>query len=698
MVTKRKHNYTTDELYNPQPRLNYDACLYARQSTAEQVVNNPESHKAQTIYMLKYTQEVLGYKNDGSTGTAILFVENQISEDGEIKNSSGTWPIDRRPGLKAILDMIEEGRVKLVIAEFVDRLFRDEDRIDSNIFIKICKEHGCYVHISSKRMTYNFINPQHAEMFRMEVQMAAAYIENHVRGTMHGRRRQKRAEGYWAGFGSIPINYLVDKREGSPTYGKFVPYAPNAKISIEIYDRFIELGFEVTALCEELAKRPYIYPDFEDWVYKDFEIKTRLKPAPSGKGFLISRSGLIHMLCNINNIGALQVEKHGKEHIIWNNHEPIIDEARFWLVYDHLQNTRPDGTPTGRNKQVRYIQRRYEGDIKPLLKPISSHEDVSIYYVWKSYRGQTVAYYQLNECSKRLRDSNLLSAQAKPIEEAIVKRMFAHIRATNLLDLKERHKQQRQKLENQAKKLKRDLEAIEEELVTLEENMSRVKTPAVVERLENTMCKVLARKTETEEEYKAINNTIGLVGQKTLEEELEDLEESWEKKTYEFKRSFMQLVIDRVVIDQISPHFYTVKVEWAYKEWGTEERHWEHKTGGRIAWTEEEIETLKALYATETDRFVVMQAIPTRSWKTIKHIAHDLKLKRERISMHWENSKGMVKDGHLSWNDRLYLASKGLSTEDYASSKLFGWCSPSFLQSATLKFLHKNRRFAVVHP
>src|SRR6266568_4669264 len=179
---KNKKQYTVEELYNPQIDLSRDAYLYGRQSGKDQVTENIQSHISQTIVQLEYTRS-LGFRDDGTTGRVTLLVENEVVEaDGSIsiKDASGTWPIDKRRRLKEICDAIENGTkdgrtVGVVIAEFVDRLFRDEDRIDSNVFIKICRENGCFVHIESKRMTYNFANSQHAELFRLEVQMAAAY-------------------------------------------------------------------------------------------------------------------------------------------------------------------------------------------------------------------------------------------------------------------------------------------------------------------------------------------------------------------------------------------------------------------------------------------------------------------------------------------------------------------------------------------
>jgi DNA invertase Pin-like site-specific DNA recombinase len=195
MGKRPKRQYTLEELYNPQIDIRRDAYLYGRQSGKDQVIQNIQSHISQTVELIAYTKREIGYRDDGTTGKVTLLVENEaVDADGNIsiKDASGAWPIDKRRRLKEICDAIENGTddgrtVGVVIAEFVDRLFRDEDRIDSNVFIKICRENDCFVHIASKRMTYNFANTQHAELFRLEVQMAAAYIENHVRGTILNR-------------------------------------------------------------------------------------------------------------------------------------------------------------------------------------------------------------------------------------------------------------------------------------------------------------------------------------------------------------------------------------------------------------------------------------------------------------------------------------------------------------------------------
>ena len=684
MTTSRKkprREYPVEELYNPQIDLSRDAVAYGRQSSKDQVVKNIQSHISQTVMLLAYTKE-LGFRDDSTTGKVTLFVENQVVDaEGNIniKNASGTWSIDRRPGLKTICDLIESGKIGVVVAEFVDRLFRDEDRIDSNIFIKICKENDCYVHISSKRMTYNFANPSHAELFRMEVQMAAAYIENHVRGTMLRRRYLAAESGQWAGLGAIPVNFIVDKREDSPTYGKMIPYDPHVAVSLDLYDRLIELAFDVETLCLELEGKEYIYPEFEEWVFKgDYTIRIALDLCPSGKGYLITRRGLEHMLCNIVNIGA--IKRKGK--IIYNHHLPIIDEDRFWLVYDNLKITRPDGTPTGKPVFPRFTQQRNLRAalvVKPLLKPETTHENGAVYFTRSGLRGEAPRYGSYTVSVRRgLVHDCLLCVNAQQLEHAIVNRMFLHLRTANLGDLKEVRVRRSQVKAQRLEKIKRDLGVIEEELANLAENLKKLTIDVVIKETEASMARVLNRKAELLAEQEEIKKSTEDEALRTLEEELADLEELWPGKPYELKKSILAILIKRVVIDQMSTKFFRVIVEWKYKEWGIEQTYLSHNDGGRKEWTEEEIALLQKVYLEHKDtrdRYVIMQALPDRSWRAIHHAIANLGInpgKGQGCGRGVHFKRGQLEHDALSWNDRQWLQQTGLTYKSISLNEV-GW-------------------------
>ncbi len=656
-----RREYTVEELYSPQIDLERDAYLYGRQSGKDQVVENIQSRISQTIKLLEYTSD-LGFRDDGTTGTVTLLVENEVVEaDGtiSIKDASGTWPIDRRPGLKTICDAIEYGTdnpkgVGVVIADFVDRLFRDEDRIDSNVFIKICKENDCYVHIVSKRMTYNFANPAHADLFRLEVQMAAAYIENHVRGTMHLRRRLAARSGQWAGLGSVPVGFIVDRDKKSPSYGIFFIYEPHAQVVHFLFVRCVELGYDLIALKRELLKMPCIFPAFEGWV--DQIIVNRCNLREQNGGYSFSERTLERILTNDVYIGTYRREGV----VIRHHHEAIVEEELFWCVYDRLKGFRPDGTPTGRKKLVRYSQ--LAGSKRDaLLDFTSTAEKVSV-----SFGTSDHWHHYLARRNNGMGRETLLAIGADTLENAVVKKLFEKLQHVDLGDLEQKRKALLAEKAARVKKLERDIETIDEEVATLTENMGKIKTDAVVMELEKRITRLLERRAEATSEIEKITKAYSAIAIGTLEEELQDLEEYWDERSFELKKSLLKLLITEASLDYISPRFFSITIFWSYGDWGIEQAIFDKRTSNK-SWTPDENAILRDLYP-KCSQLEIMQSLPTRSWHSILGQAIALGLRREIFQRH------AIKNTHISLKDIEFLEKSGLSLEDFRNGNGVRWC------------------------
>lgn len=661
---KLKKQYTLEEMYNPRIDLDREACLYGRQSTKDQVVNNVQSHISQTILLLDYAKE-LGFRDDGSTGRVTLFVENQVVDaDGNvsIQNASGTWPIDRRPGLKTICDLIEHGtpdgkRVGVVIAEYVDRLFRDEDRIDSNVFIKICKENDCYVHISSKRMTYNLANDQHAEMLRLEIQMAAMYIKNHVKGTMLSRRSQKGKKGLWAGLGAIPMGYIVDKDEKSPSYGKFIVYEPHAEIVRWVFKRFIELGFSLSRFSQELKGCPCIFPDFEKGTFIGNRMNTRIE----GGYLLGSKNGLRGLLTNEAYIGIFNREGNN----IPNNHEPIMDEETFWLVYDHIEDKRPDGTPTGKNPTKTYLRKDPSEIRPPLLKKLLATSTGERSYYFASGKAY---YYQLAKKGS-LQKESICCIEADLLERLVVDKLFMKIEENNVVDLVEARKQQYQKREKRVKDLDRQINEIEGSKNTLLKRLAKTKTEAVAEEIEAEIQRILERKPEIEAEKAIVLRSLQEEPLGSLEEELKGLRALWHLKSFDLKKNLMELVIKTILVDAMSPRFYRLCIEWAHKDWGVDECYLDRGNSAK-PWAQKEDNLLRELFPnTENTRENILKALPNRNWRSIVNRAH-LKFHLHRGQ---RDTKRNLPPIDFSYNDLVFLEQKGFTMEMFADCNQDSW-------------------------
>jgi hypothetical protein len=651
---KQKRRYSPEELYNPQIDLSREACLYGRQSSKDQVIQNIQSHISQTVMLLEYTKS-LGFRDDRKTGKVTLFVENQVVDaDGNvsIKNASGTWPIDRRPGLKAICDLIESGKVGVVVAEFVDRLFRDEDRIDSNIFIKTCREHDCFVHISSKRMTYNFANDQHAEMFRLEVQMAAMYIKNHVKGTMLRRRDMVVRLGQWGGIGAIPVGYITCSDETSPLCGKFIPYEPHAKVVLWIFVRFIELGYDFGALCREVADMPFVFPPFEPGVPI-----IRFMMTPTKEGYLISEDTLRHLLTNEVYIGNFRRQIQDGEVYIRKNHPAIVPEDVFWSVYDHLKDIRPDGIPTGRHKLVRYSQARSIEERKPLLKPIS--DDGSVY--WEVPYEKKGGYKIIKRRQLGLGTDHVLFLDADVLETAIVKRLLERLHTIDLNNLNKQRNERKEEIGRKLKKIAREIESINEELETLKTNMGKIKTESVVLELEAQIVRILERRETATANQKRLEEALKHDALGTLEEELGNLEELWPLKPFPERKALLGLLIKTLTLKFLSPHFYSVEIAWNYDNWGIDKAIFMRHISGSKDWSKEELTSIAALYP-QTPQLDILKAMPNRTWSTIQQRAFLIGVRRT------VKLKEKVDSG-LTWSDIAFLEKHHLTMGDFRKYK-----------------------------
>jgi len=210
---------------------------------------------------------------------------------------SGTLGIEDREGLNQMIADIRAGRVRTVYAAEVDRLFRDEDRIDSNVFIKICKEADCLV--LTDRAIYDLRIPRHVDYFRDEIERAWKYFESQILIRAHQHLDRARSQGLYDG-GPILIGYIINRTPNSPTYKKYIPYQPHAQRSLEIFQWLYDCGGIFSVLESRLDNLPYMYPIEEQWVKDQKAFSTAMKmvygaeldeegnPKPIGYSFSIA--------------------------------------------------------------------------------------------------------------------------------------------------------------------------------------------------------------------------------------------------------------------------------------------------------------------------------------------------------------------------------------------------------------------------
>jgi hypothetical protein len=654
-----------EDLWNPQLSFEHKVGIYARQSTQAQVIKNVQSAEMQTTDLLQVAKQ-LGWKDE----QIILYIENK-REDGTIKNASGTLRIDQREGLMALYERIERDEVKAVIVAQVDRLFRDETQIQVNTFIDVCKRHECFVITLAPDTIFDFRNPMYAKMFRFLAEAAAEYITYHVRGRLHAAKERMARSGKYAGYGSVPMGYIVDRDASSPTCRKYIVYEPHAQIVRWLFHRFMELGGNLGALCRELEAMPYVFPDFPD---KSFETLRRLKRVPGG--FHITRQGLLMLLTNPAYIGwwVFMGVTYSKE-----NHEPIVDEVVFWYAYYRLANFTPDGEKIDRGKRTpRYIQRETPDTIA-LLKDVIRSSDGVVYAHKHSYNPDEYVIVPPTETTTA---RGRIHIAVEDIDRAFVDCLFAHLRETHNFDhyrvYVEAKRQEQESLMSSMTEQLRQINLTQETIIDdrLQLRQERLAaTPSIKEesplerRLKERFDKLQAQKEQLTAKLAQVNetqpDTSGMDRLADFHTELEKLIAVWEGKSLQARRAFVNTLVKDAVLDSMAPRWVRLVITWIHPDWGTEALYiFRQKRGTKTQWAEEEVAILREKYP-RGDREELIRLLPSRSLLVIRNQAEELGIVREIITR-----KALSVPTNLSLDDWHFMQSIGTTTLETAIIKL----------------------------
>jgi hypothetical protein len=378
----------------------------------------------------------------------------------------------------------------------------------------------------------------------------------------------------------------------------------------------------------------------------------RLKPSPSGEGYTVSARTLAYILTNETYIGTFRRRTAGGEICIQNNHPPIVSEDLFWNVYDHLSDTRPDGTPTGRMKLVRYSRNPEPEQRRPLLDPVSSNGSVTWHI---SKRGkEEYCYYKVVEYG--LVRHYIISVDADILEGAVCERLFQKIKSLDWEDLQNKKEKIKKDVLRRERFLRRKIESINLSIDSILQSLKNIRNVNVLKEIEDRIQNYINMRAEAERELAQLKeNSTETLG--TIEEELAVLQELWPLKPLDFRRALLTLLIRRVCLDYLAPHLYSLSIEWNWPSWGTEQALFMRHVGGSKDWSEEEIAILERLYPSASQE-EIMQALPRRTWGSIVGEASQRGIKRA-------GKPAQPYGKWLSFEDFAYLKAHGLREEDF---------------------------------
>jgi DNA invertase Pin-like site-specific DNA recombinase len=628
--------------FGPRPwNLKEEVAIYARQSTTKQTVENRESSEAQTKDQLQKVLAI-GWTEDKIT----VFIEG----DGK-RGVSGRLRIDKRTGLNALVEGIYSGRFKFIFVINEGRLFRDETMIGPDTFIDACKRFDVVVVTDTYRYDFNR-NPFDADQFRLQCQIAARFITDHV-GMMNRMRDRVAKRGQYYG-GGIGIGYILDANN-RPT-----PYEPHAKIIREIFKRYRALGGNVAQLARELNANKYVFPPYEAGVKGPY---THLTVKNGGYG--LTRAGLASILTNTQYIGYWsfkgQIRRdENRQPII--NHPPIIEDLNdFWYAFNRLSPTTIDGEiNTRRSPVVRYEQ---EGKIpsNALFKYgdnllISPHGSV---FVAKDRRKDGTVYEQYSISRKNTPDymeRKLARFNVKVLDTAFVGKMFEHLIAWK--EAEEASQQTAQEINQTPRTIGALIsEQLQQEAEEAQENGQTASIKAINGQLEQLRPKIahhrrlikggyglsdkeledlgteLSKLQQTEQELEAAIKSIEKEAEEREESQqlVDEALEQWNSYTILQKRRVIKSVVTTVTISRVSPSWLMVEITW--KGIGsmlpmTDIGYLWLPGAANVDWSQEEIDILREMYPYE-HADTILERLPYRSWRAIIKYASGHSIKRQ---------------------------------------------------------------------
>jgi len=591
--------------------------VYARQSTQMQVRVAVNSTEMQTDDLVEFARR-LGWHDE----QIILFTQDL--------GRSGRLRIDEREGLRTLVSYIEEGTIKAVIVFLEDRLFRDETQIQVNTFIALCKEQQ--VLVITPTMTYNFHNRFHVKEFRWKCEAAADYITDYVMSRLVASKYKVSERGEYDGR-AVPTGFILDRREWIESkgikeknagYKRYLVYEPHAEVVRWLYHRYMMLGGNFNRLCREVQAKPVLFPDFTPDVDPRNSSKLELRRVEGG--YHVTRRGLISILTNVSYLGWWV---HQGEVKIKGNHPAIVEEDMFWYAFNRLSEYTPEGIPNEHRKRYAPRYERQAGVNALLKQSISTDQGGAVYVVPAGQPPKRKWFYAIHDKDMSLVITYHTAILVSDLDSIFVEKLLKRLKQEDFAQYRAYATREQQQMDAEQVALEEQIHGIDQRcqgiilslqkptlsgilrdtLETLYEQLQQQRA-TLVHTLETT------RRTQTREllEYRQL---------------VQKLAPHWDALAFEDRRSLVEAVTERVVIDSMASHWMRLIIVWRDPEWGRDQGYIWRRYGSSPSWTAEENAIITTRYENE-DRQSIQERLPTRSWSAIRCQASLLGIARRK--------------------------------------------------------------------
>jgi len=643
-----------DEIEHRLP-IDKPVAMYVRRSSMGQVKGKNATIQA------KYQQDEATEKRLRAKG--FTDIRKIAVDDGK----SGQ-KIDRQ-GQQDLYRMIKRREVATLAFYDASRLWRDTSHIWYNDFIQMIQRY--HVPIITATQTYWPDDRDSMDKLREEFSHAAWQLR-HFEDKVIPAKLQAIELGQNYGGHNVPMGFLVVGVKGQKHY---VVYEPHAKIIRWIFRRYRELCGNLPRLFREV--RSVTFPPFEAWV--DPTPPVALDKEEDGSFRIKTRKGLLSVLTNPCYVGWYtfskkerveeetgEVDEHGEPifkikrvvaRTLQNEeaHEGIIDRYDFLYAFNRLSDVTLDGE---RNEVKPEVNRRYGVTVDALLEGVLVSGKNPVYAMAKG------SGTYITRSRADIDRGKELSIPVKRLDREFsigIKILLAELEARHKQGLKD---ELHQKLLDAQTEKSEQVQSFDEQLATIDKGIrgwemdkqsarEQGYKPGLDEanqqlkRLHDDRKTLETKQKQAGDEQKALQKCMGLL----------DLAlHGWDKLPFEVQKQFVQLMIKRVNIEEVSPHIISMSIGLNEPfEYSLECHLFRHRGRGKVAWTEEEMGTLRRLYA-KADRLDILKALPTRTWESCVQQAMRMNLTGHTRR---RNTSG-IHEG-LSWQDAELMRKLGMN-------------------------------------
>ncbi len=585
---------------------NAPVAVYYRQSTYAQVGNI--STAIQTIDM------VADLIRRGWRQEDVILIDMD-------EGVSGTKKIEERDGMRRLFQLITDSAIGAVACQDEDRLFRDVTQIQVNIFIEACR--AAQVQVITPSVTYVFHHPIQGDFFRRQFrfkcEMAAEYINTVIVGKLNRARDRLMKEGKWGGA-RIPMGFMIDMREKvdgqpNPNYRRFVVFEPFAKVVREYFRIFIETNGNLVKTYELIFARGLFFPSLEDNpVPNGFKVNYHL-----AREHVPTRPAIAQMMTNPVYIGHWMFRGAV---ILWSNHSALISADVFYEAFNLASRYTLEGEENTHYQRVKENPRPSREKRRNVRRPICeglvwlfrNDEWRKLGTHYDAGRKDYVYVYDQQAYDPR---KKIWQRSAAAIDEAVVFHLHKMIRSTfDNERWRETAAQEIAEAESVKRRIQAQIEALERAKEDIIQNLSSLKTPETIVRLEARYVQMEAEQKQFREQLAQYDNAKHLTHIAAFDEFLAAVEH-WHLLSRDEQRPIVLTFIQRVEIPRVTPHReLSARIIWFDNT--VQEFTVRRSVAKADLWTLEELDTLEMLVKAGATQLEIARALPTRKWVNIR--------------------------------------------------------------------------------